>query len=303
MSWRALIWIAGSIVVMLLVGSLGLAVVTLRSLWRQDGRRAWRILTLLLSMLVVFLGAYSLWFAWPMFSGRRPMPKDPVLAQARGELFSRGGLSIMVLAAHPDDVEWYCGGTLARALSAGSKVTVVVATHGERGRGAPDPGALSAIRRREQEEAARIIGYTRVVFLDIPDREVSQARDLKPRVAALWDEVRPDVVLTFDAVFPARPYVHPDHQAVGRAVLELLSEKRVQPAVAYLFSSSSPDAAVDITPFVERKLAAIHAHRTQFGETGGRGAIEQNNASGKVTGITYAEIFRVIEPSQPVRNL
>ena len=280
----------------MLVGSLRLAVATLKSLSKRDGRQGWRALRLLLSLFGVLLGTYSLWFAWPMLTGRRPMPKNPALARALGEPITRSGLSIMVVVAHPDDAEWYCGGTVARALGAGSRVTVVVATDGERGRGAPDPETLSVIRRKEQEEAARIMGYTRVVFLGIPDRGVSRARDLKARVAALWDEVKPDAVLTFDAAFPARPYIHPDHQAVGRAVLKLLAEKRVQPAVLYLFSSSSPDAAVDITTFVERKLAALQAHRTQFGMTGGRGAIEQNHASGKAVNFTYAELFRVVSP-------
>ncbi|NPV70136.1 MAG: PIG-L family deacetylase [Firmicutes bacterium] len=296
MSWRVMVWGAVAVVCVALAGSLWFATGVIRGLGKAGGRQAWRALAIVLSVTVASGCLYALWFAWPMFTGRRPAPKDPALARALGEPVTHGGLSVLAVVAHPDDAEWYCGGTLARTVAAGSKVTVIVATDGERGRGAPSSGELAAIRRREQQEAARIMGYTRTVFLEIPDRGVSRADDLKGRIAAVWDEVKPDIVLTFDAESPSRPYVHPDHQAVGHAVLSILHEKREKPATAYLFSSAEPNAVVDITQLVDRKLAAIHAHRTQFGRTGGRGAVDQNYAAGESSGLEYAEMFRVVQP-------
>ncbi|MGE5541516.1 MAG: PIG-L deacetylase family protein, partial [Bacillota bacterium] len=118
---------------------------------------------------------------------------------------------------------------------------------------------------------------------------------LVDRIRDAWDSVRPDLVFTFDCESPARPYVHPDHQAVGRAVLHILDGAGRQ-ATAYLFSSALPDAAVDITEVLGQKMAGIRAHRTQFGGTGGGGVAEQNRGSGTAMGYGYTELFRVRGP-------
>ena len=294
MSWRVLAYGAVAVVCALLVGSLSLAVGMIRTLGRADGRQPWRALALVVSVAVTGACLYALWFAWPIFFGRRPAPTDPALARSLGEPITRPGLSILVVVAHPDDAEWYCGGTLARAVAAGSRVTVIVATDGEAGRGAPTPAELAVTRRREQLEAARILGYTRTVFLEIPDRGVSRAADLNDRIAAVWKEVNPDIVLTFDAGSPARPYIHPDHQAVGHAVIDMLEGKQVSPATAYLFHSSRPNAVVDVTQFMDLKRSAMQAHRTQFSLAGGGGgAAERSNGAGRAGEAQYVEMFRV----------
>ncbi|MCR4397613.1 MAG: PIG-L family deacetylase [Firmicutes bacterium] len=269
-----------------------------RTLLERGGRPALRdAVTLMACAVLLSVCAYAAWFVWPLLSGTYALPRDPEAARSLGSLLIAPGKSLLVVVAHPDDAEWYAGGTLALASSLGADVHVLVATNGERGRGNADAEALALQRKREQEEAGRVLGYSRLVFLELPDRGLRRSSRLADLIRSEMVSVMPDLVLTFDAERPARPYVHPDHQAVGWAVLELLEGELGDGATAALFSSASPDAAVDITAVVEKKAAAVSSHRSQMADRGGWGAVRQNREIGKFVGYEYAELFRVSRTS------
>ncbi len=214
---------------------------------------------------------------------RVPRPADPAGALAAGEEMLASARRVVAVVAHPDDAEWYAGGTLSLLARRGAKVTVVVATDGERGprRGLDgDPRPLAEIRRQEQRAAAREIGYG-VVFLGLPDRGLGRVADLPRRIGATLAPLRPDAILTFDARYPGLPYVHPDHQAVGRAVMRLVAagDPAVRGAAVYLFHTRRPDTAVDIGAALPAKLRALAAHRSQgfAGASGGTAGREAGN--------------------------
>ncbi len=253
---------------------------------------------------------------------RVPRPADPARALEAGQALLASAPRVVVVAAHPDDADWYAGGTLALLARRGAAVTVVVATDGERGprRGVGgDARPLGEIRRQEQLAAAKEIGYD-VVFLGLPDRGLRRLADLPRRIAAAVGPLRPDVVLAFDARYPRLPYVHRDHQAVGRAVdrLALTGNPAVRGASVYLFHTRRPDTAVDVSAAMAAKLRALAAHRSQGfaapagvaagdGVTGrltrsgigdgSRMAARQSAALGRTVGVGFAEVFRRLEPA------
>jgi LmbE family N-acetylglucosaminyl deacetylase len=159
---------------------------------------------------------------------------------------------VLAVAAHPDDLEYFCGGTLCRMAQAGVRVAALLATRGELG---GDP-----VRRRgEQEEAAAIIGYRELYQLDFHDRGVNAGDPrLRARLGEILAAERPDLLLTFDTRFPYPVYWHPDHMNVAEAALDLWW------GPALLFHTRRPTAAFDITPVFEEKIAAFVAHRSQL---------------------------------------
>jgi LmbE family N-acetylglucosaminyl deacetylase len=257
---------------------------------RRSSRRSRRTRTFMILFAAVALAAVIyLGASWR----QAPIPGDPAMLRNSGEELVGAPRRVLVIAAHPDDVEWYVGGTLLRMTAAGSHVTLLVATDGERGRGRDQYTDLAAVRREEQAEAARRLGCADVVSLGLPDMRLRSSGDLLPLVREHWERLAPEVVFSFDARLPQFPYVHPDHQAVGHAaaaVFDSLAEPR--PAL-YLFHSRRPDSVIDITPVMDGKVWALAAHRSQ-GFRGGAPSIMAGRASttGNVIGTDFAEAFR-----------
>jgi len=237
---------------------------------------------------------------WAGFALRTvPATVDPGKALAESEQIIVDAGRVLVVAAHPDDVEWYVGGTLARLVDAGADITVVMATDGERGRG-PKPG-LGETRRQEQIESARRLGPVKLVFLGLPDGGLGRsAAELEDRVGEVWRETAPDLVFAFDPDTPQLPYVHSDHMAAGTVALETWRELE-SPAVLWLFHTRRPNVFVDATAEgMVRKLHALAAHRTQM--AGGHGADRllrgQGRRFGALVGVEYAEAYRAVAGSR-----
>lgn len=179
-------------------------------------------------------------------------------------------LDILVIAAHPDDAELGCGGTLAKHVALGHRVGVVDLTRGELGtRGTP------ATRDAEAEAASQILGLSVRENLNLPDGFFRNDRDHQLAVVAAIRKFRPTIVL---ANAPADR--HPDHGRAAQLVFDacfLAGLPKVatpygdaapwRPASIYHFIQSSylqPDFILDISGFWETKLAAIKAFKTQF---------------------------------------
>ncbi len=230
----------------------------------------------------------------------------------------------MVIYAHPDDAEFGMAGTVARWARAGVEVTYLMATNGASGSQDPEMtrARLAAIRRGEQEEAARILGVARVVHLGFEDGYLEPNLELRRAVAREIRRHRPDAILTMDPTIrlPGNRYVnHPDHIAIGEAVLrsinpdastrqmfpELWTEERLEPhkpkALFLQAFVEGADTTIDITRTIDVKLEALRAHRSQFDDVARfeRFARELSARIGKPAGYRYAEAFKLIRLGEP----
>jgi LmbE family N-acetylglucosaminyl deacetylase len=194
-----------------------------------------------------------------------------------------GDSSIMAIAAHPDDIESWCAGTLALARDRASTVRLLLVTAGDQGSADPgDTRAMVAARREaEARAAAAILGIVEVQCLHLPDGEVEDTRSLRGELVGWIRRWKPDTVFTHDPVHPLPEYLsHRDHRIVGRAALDAvyplardrLAFEDVMPICrlaphsvgeVWLFASATADTVVDIAAGFERKVRARLAHASQ----------------------------------------
>jgi len=225
------------------------------------------------------------------------------------------GSGALVIAAHPDDIESWCAGTLARMFDAGVPVDYLLVTSGDKG--SDDPRLTSeqvaALREAEQHEAGRRLGARDIFFLRHLDGELEDGRALREQVVRCLRRLRPEIIFTHDPERPYPPYTtHRDHRVVGRVVLDAIypaardwrsfPEHRVdglEPHAvrqAWLFSSAAPDTWVDIAAAFERKVAARLAHASQTADPEALGADWRERAAqiGAPVGLPLAESFVVL---------
>jgi LmbE family N-acetylglucosaminyl deacetylase len=226
-----------------------------------------------------------------------------------------GAVSILAVAAHPDDIESWCAGTLARAIDAGATVRLLLVTSGDKGSDDPRDSAPAVARRREREavDAARLLGLAEVAFLRHPDGEVEDTRALRGELVAAIRRWQPAALFTHDPERPYPPYTtHRDHRIVGRAALDaaypLARDRLSYPEHAdmglaphavrevWLFSSDRPTAYVDIGPGFERKIAARLAHASQTRDPAALRAGWRERAAriGAEAGPSLAEAFALL---------
>ncbi len=199
---------------------------------------------------------------------------------SRAKLFSgpddRRIKRALCIVAHPDDVEFYCAGTVAMLAGRGVAVDLVLATSGDKGTDDPDTAGPELARRREaeQEAAARLLGAGGVSFLRHPDAELVENLELRAELVRAIRLSRPDVLFTFDPT-PAHRQ-HPDHRVIGRSALDAAWPCARDPlsyptpglqahktAEAWLFAGPNPGLLVDVAPVLEQKIAARLLHATQ----------------------------------------
>ena len=186
----------------------------------------------------------------------------------------------LALAAHPDDVEFGCGGTLAKWAAGGCSIHHVICTDGSKGTWDPeaDLTQLVATRQAEQREAARILGATDdVVFLGWHDGELEDGLTQRRQIAHWIRRLKPDVVLGHD---PWRRYrLHPDHRHAGFLLTDGVVAARDphffpepglaahRPTTLLLWEADEPDHVEDVGAHLQTKVAALLAHRSQYRST------------------------------------
>ena len=134
---------------------------------------------------------------------------------------------ILVILAHPDDPEFFCGATLARWARAGHDITYLLLTCGDKGynpttQADMTPEKLCEIRHEEQANAAKVIGAKSVHFLDLPDGYLVPDLNLRRNVVREIRRYKPDILVTCDPqnLFATYGINHPDHRACGQVVLD-----------------------------------------------------------------------------------
>lgn len=224
-------------------------------------------------------------------------------------------LHILVIVAHPDDIEFGLAGSIARWADEGARITYCIVTDGAAGSNDPhaDLKALALRRQEEQREAAAIVGVHDVRFLGYKDGTLQPTIELRKELARLIREIKPYRVVCQDptTVFVRHEYInHPDHRAAGEAAVyavfpsaetrpifpELLSEGFEPHHVTelYLTLTLQPDTFIDITTTMDRKIAALLCHRSQVGPEVEQWVREWNAETGRQAEVPYAEPFRVM---------
>jgi len=209
-------------------------------------------------------------------------PGQPSTASADWTTSLETPASALAIGAHPDDVEFGAGGTLARWAAEGCRVMHLVCTDGSKGTwdATADTDALVARRENEQRDANRILNggvATDVVFLGRVDGELTADREACSAVARAIRELRPEVVLGHD---PWKRYrLHPDHREAGRLACEGIVAARDphffpehglephRPRHLMLWEADAPNHVEDISSSIDIKLAALEAHVSQFEST------------------------------------
>jgi LmbE family N-acetylglucosaminyl deacetylase len=228
----------------------------------------------------------------------------------------------LAIGAHPDDVEFGCGGTLGKWAAAGCEIHHLVCTDGSKGSWDPteDTSELVLVRQGEQRAASLALGGKGdVVFLGWPDGELEAGIRQRWEVCAWIRRIRPDVVLGHD---PWKRYrIHPDHRNAGFLVTDGVVAARDphffpeqdaaphRPSVILLFEADEPDHIEDVSGFVETKLAALLEHRSQLRSTMGISGADNSDEveafreqttrrladNGAQAGIAAGELFKRID--------
>jgi len=204
-------------------------------------------------------------------------------------------MNILAIGAHPDDIEFGCGGTLAAYAEAGHFISLFVATRGEYG-GDPE------VRQREQEESARIIGAQEVFWGGHSDTEIPLNRDLIIALEKVIKQVRPEMIFVnyFDDT-------HQDHRNLAQGTL---SATRYIPNFLFFevptTQNFTPNCYVNILRVLGKKLACLEAHRSQITKTNIEdltileSAVSCANFRGIQGRVKYAEAFQTVRFFLPI---
>lgn len=190
-------------------------------------------------------------------------------------------VDILAIAAHRDDVELTCGGTLIKAVAVGRKTAVIDLTAGELGtRGS------AQLRGEEADRAAKVMGLTARENLGLPDGGVVNTPETRAALAAAIRRFKPQVVIA-----PSMSGKHPDHTVSAQLIRDacfVAGLKKVVPDVpvhrprkivhclAYREDNIKPTFVVDISDEFERKLEAVKCYSSQFDEAVQAGEVSPN---------------------------
>lgn len=228
---------------------------------------------------------------------------------------------VLVITAHPDDVDFGAAGTVARLTRSGVEVVYCLVTDGDAGGSDLSSTAeqRAALRRAEQTAAAKEVGVTSLIFLSHLDGQVETTFELRKDLARVIRTVRPDRVIcqspeiNLDRIYAS----HPDHLATGRAALfavypdarnpfaypELLSDEGLEPhsvEEVWVMAMADPTVVVDTTEVIHAKIAALSAHKSQVGDGAHLEELIVNwgRMTAKVAGLKKgrtAEAFRIVD--------
>jgi bacillithiol biosynthesis deacetylase BshB1 len=234
-------------------------------------------------------------------------------------------IDVLAIAAHPDDVEQTCGGTLLRMAEVGYTTGIIDLTAGDMGtRGSPE------IRVEESDAAAKILGVTHRENLHFPDARLENSMAGRMTIAHRIRELRPSTV-----ILPYWTGRHPDHYRAaemgyeacflaGLKKIDQYTEPHRPNKIVYssIYANVTPSFVVDITRYFEKRMESLFAYRSQYGSLKEGEALFPDEAEirerlaaiarfyGNLIGVKYGEPFAVKETMRiddivafPVRSL
>ena len=194
--------------------------------------------------------------------------------------------NILIILAHPDDPEFFCGGTIAQWIKSGNHIDYLLMTKGEKGINDNFDDSLNIIQIRyeEQRKAADVLGVDQIHYLDYEDGTLVPGVDARERIVAAVRTYRPDIVVTCD---PTNFYMndnyinHPDHRAAGQIVIDAIfpgvQNKLYFPALlkrglephrveeVWISLPKKPNTSLDVTEEWPIKIKALECHLSQIG--------------------------------------
>jgi len=229
---------------------------------------------------------------------------------------------ILFVTAHPDDLDFGAGGTIAKWTAQGIEVFYCICTNGDQG--GEDPSVpregMPKIRQKEQRDAAKALGVPseNIEFLNHRDGWLIPTIELRKEIVRVIRKVKPQrmVIQSPERNWDRLPASHPDHMAAGEAAIQavypdarnafafedLLKNEKLEPwrvREVWVMSHKEPDHFVDVTDTFDKKIAALHAHVSQTAhntempkmvrEWGERNATAQGLPEGRV-----AEVFKIV---------
>ncbi len=198
-----------------------------------------------------------------------------------------GAQKIVVVLAHPDDPEFFCGGSIAKWIKMGHEVVYYLLTMGDKGSSDPciHPADVERKRVEEQKAAAAVLGISNVNFLNYKDGYLIPDLGLRRDVTRIIRKEKPSILVSCDPtnIYPRPGAVnHPDHRAVGQVVVdavfpaagnisyfpELLREGYHPHMVkeVWLSVAALPNVTLDVTEEWAMKMKALFCHRSQIGD-------------------------------------
>ena len=253
-----------------------------------------------------------------MTSPQNPLTPGPVtMTVASANLPTPA--TALAIGAHPDDIDFGCGATLAKWAAAGCDIHLVVCTDGSKGTWDPEADEIKLIAARQEEQRAslaRLGGSGQVWFLGWVDGELDSGLEQRAQVAEAIRRTKPDIVLGHD---PWKRYrLHPDHRNAGLLATEGVVAARDpkffpeqglahhRPERLLLWEADEPDHVEDVSGFEAIKIDALLAHESQFESTMTAGdnpdlnrfrqRVEAKLAeAGRAGGVQHAEIFKLID--------
>lgn len=259
---------------------------------RKKGKKG----RIVLATVALGIGAFYLYQPQRLNFFPRPAPSpNPLVDPDSSFLFSHGA-RVAVVAAHPDDPEFFIGGFLTKLHEAGASIAIIMATDGDKGYyppGMTNPDENRRVRREEQTEAAKQYN-AKVYFLGGPDGRLNDTPQLEESILERLRDFQPDYIVSFDPDFPPRVQ-HRDHLTVGEATQKVAF--RVENARWHLrFSTYAANHFVDITSLWPTKRHLLSLHKSQFADRMAfieRLVGDRARADGKLAGCQYAEGLRV----------
>jgi LmbE family N-acetylglucosaminyl deacetylase len=227
---------------------------------------------------------------------------------------------ILVITAHPDDVDFGAAGTVARWTDAGTEVSYCIITDGDAGGSDQSISRpqMAALRRVEQTAAAKQVGVQDIRFLGYPDGRLEATLDLRKDLTRVIRQIRPDRLMcpSPERNYARLPASHPDHRAAGSAALDAVYPDARNPFAfpdlladegldawtvreVWVSGSPAPNHYVDVTDVFSRKIAALQAHASQTGHMDNlvdflRGWHARNGAQAGLPDGRLAEAFQVL---------
>lgn len=194
---------------------------------------------------------------------------------------------ILVILAHPDDPEFFCGATLIRWVKVGHEIRYCLLTNGQRGSQNIDldPETIGIQRKVEQSEAADFIGVKSIDYLGYMDGDLAPNLIMREQVVSVIRRYAPQIIVTSDPqnyVSLENRLNHPDHRAAGQITLdaafpaagnpqfykeqiEVSGLQPVNPEEIWISATNQPNIYVDMGDYYDLKLEAISKHRSQIG--------------------------------------
>ena len=221
--------------------------------------------------------------------------------------------SVIGFAAHPDDLEFTCTGTLFKLKKQGYEIIYVIVTNGENGFKSNlniSRNERIQIRSQEQLEVARKLGIKDVIFLNYSDGFLIYTEELRSRLVKIIKDVQPEIIFSFDPAnrkFYNLNLFHKDHRVVSEAVfdarfaaknLHMYPGDAHQVKKIYFFGTHEPNYFEEITDIMDFKLELLACHKSQFPDFSKIADFVKNTISRETDRYEYSEAFRILEVEQ-----